>query len=497
MPQFPSLKQKLFLSFNLLSLLVFGLTSLVTRGATSFLDLEGDVIEYSEPLNGTEPEPYQLVLDNNNKINYSTKQVLTSSSNTVGVDYNLPKTITGFLGINNNGWFKNTTPISGMKQIYIHKGAGNLLLSYGYSSSTYATVDVVISATGTITLPHDPTYLKIANTSGSTVNVYTLTITYSCDFIDQTVGTSGLAFTLEGNTYRVSKGSVPTNTTSLVIPLVYANRYVTVISSSTFSNYTSMTSLTLPGTITEIKEMAFYNCTSLSNITFPDDATITFQRLAFGNTPWLTAARLERADRLVIINDVILEGTTTTETNLTIPSSIVQISDHAFSYNSSIQSVTIPSSVTMIGSYAFDNCSNLTTVTNGSVITRLNHGTFRSCSDLTTVNIPATVTSIGVDVFRSCVSLTSITIPRSVTSIENTAFSQCSGGLTIIIPIEVATMGQSIFFGSTGATVFCEPPFRPAGWDLGWNNGTFTWGWYSATSSAGKWYYDGATPTFW
>ncbi|MGE4341542.1 MAG: hypothetical protein AB7E23_00385 [Bacilli bacterium] len=144
---------------------------------------------------------YYIVLNQDNHIDWTPKTVLTNSGNTVGVDYYLPKAISnGFVGINHGGWFKNTTPITGIKSMAINIGSGTLLLSYGYTSTTYAMENVVIGPTTyTYDFPHEPQYIRLSNASGTTVNIYTLTLTYSCEFVEQTIGTSGLSFTLNSD----------------------------------------------------------------------------------------------------------------------------------------------------------------------------------------------------------------------------------------------------------------------------------------------------------
>ena len=64
--------------------------------------------------------------------------------------------------------------------------------------------------------------------------------------------------------------------------------------------------------------------------------------------------------------------------------------------------ITIPATVTNIGDYAFSGCSRVTSIT-----------------------IPTSVTTIGDYAFASCLGLTSIEIPNSVTSIGNGAFCNC------------------------------------------------------------------------
>ena len=140
----------------------------------------------------------------------------------------------------------------------------------------------------------------------------------------------------------------------------------------------------------------------------------------------------------------------TTLTSITLPNSIVTISDFAFvdcsgltsiSLPSSVKeigvmalagtgltSITIPNNVTSLGDGVLADCRSLTTVSLGTGITGLPEICFGDCSVLATINIPTSVTSIGAQAFAGCSKLTTITIPSSVTSIGVVAFSP--SGLT-------------------------------------------------------------------
>lgn len=87
---------------------------------------------------------------------------------------------------------------------------------------------------------------------------------------------------------------------------------------------------------TEIAQNAFYECTSLTSITIPNSVT-SIGDCAFCNCEYLTS--------------------------VTIPDSVTSIGDEAFVACSCLTSVTIPDSVTSIGTSAFDTCNGLTSIT--------------------------------------------------------------------------------------------------------------------------------------
>ena len=156
---------------------------------------------------------------------------------------------------------------------------------------------------------------------------------------------------------------------------------MTIIDSSAFAGCNSLTSVTIPDSVTSIGNFAFERCSSLTSITIPD--------------------------------------------------SVTSIGKFAFYGCSSLTSVTIPDSVTSIGLQAFYCCTSLTSITIPDSVTSIGGNAFNGCTSLTSITIPDSVTSIGEGAFSDCSSLTNITIPDSVTSIEVGAFYNCSS-LTIV-----------------------------------------------------------------
>lgn len=76
-------------------------------------------------------------------------------------------------------------------------------------------------------------------------------------------------------------------------------------------------------------DCAFYHCSSLTSITIPNSVT-SIRSSAFEGCSGLT--------------------------NVTIPNSVISIGGSAFGWCSGLTSITIPNSVTSIGDYAFYGC---------------------------------------------------------------------------------------------------------------------------------------------
>lgn len=129
-------------------------------------------------------------------------------------------------------------------------------------------------------------------------------------------------------------GYVGTDTV-VVIPSKINGITVETIGHTAF-RYSSVTSVTIPDSVTFISDSAFAYCFNLTNISIPNSVTsIGFS--AFGG-----CTKLE---------------------SITLPSSLRSISEALFSGCSQLTTIHIPVSVTSIGNCAFDVCPSLMTVT--------------------------------------------------------------------------------------------------------------------------------------
>ena len=136
-------------------------------------------------------------------------------------------------------------------------------------------------------------------------------------------------------------------------------------------------------------------------------------------------------------------------TSVTIPDSVVTISDSAFELCSMLKSIIIPESVNHIGKAAFRCCRSLETVTIVGPVTTIDEDTFSECKSLTAINLPKTLKHISKSAFESCSSLRYIYIPDEVLDIGDYAFKDCNYLLRIRLSNNLRHIGL-------GAFIYCS-----------------------------------------
>ena len=197
-----------------------------------------------------------------------------------------------------------------------------------------------------------------------------------------------------------------------------------IIDSATNTLIMGCKSTIIPQWVTSIERRAFEGCTSLTSITIPESVT-SIGTCAFSGSGL---------------------------TSITIHGSVTSIKEKTFQDCIGLTSVTIPNSVTSIEDHAFDGCTSLTSVTIPESITSIGKFAFQGCASLKSITIPNSFTSIGNDAFYGCTGLTSVTIPNSVTSIGDYAFYGCTGLTSITIPENINSIGVEAFYDCTGVT---------------------------------------------
>jgi len=171
-----------------------------------------------------------------------------------------------------------------------------------------------------------------------------------------------------------------------------------------------LTSLEVPGSVTNIGNSVCYNCRSLGSVVM-HSGVVSIESFAFS----------------------YCYGSLKT---VVLPETVTFIGSDAFYKSTGIESVTIPTCVTSVGGTF--SWSNPTNVVMHEGRTEIPSGMF-SGRAISTLRIPSTVKSIEGGAFNSC-SIVSLDIPEGVTNIGN-AFYECRRLVSVSIPSTVVQYG--------------------------------------------------------
>ncbi len=225
----------------------------------------------------------------------------------------------------------------------------------------------------------------------------------------------------------------------VIIPDVIDGLPVTSIGNYVFFNCTDLERIEIIGGVTEIGNDVFESCTSLTDITITDRTIDDNKRyssihgvLFNNNKTKLIAYPIGRKD-----NDY------------SIPETVKEIGEKAFSHCTSLEKIEIPNSVTTIDMYAFRGCTGLIDIEIPDSVEAIESYTFEGCTSLSNVKISNSTEKIGDFAFYGCTGLISVVIPDSVSSIEIDAFRDCTSLASIEIPDNVYSIGDDVFYGCT------------------------------------------------
>lgn len=235
--------------------------------------------------------------------------------------------------------------------------------------------------------------LDLTNWDWGTITGATFTITVTAPSRD---------FTFDATTGTIKKYNG--NDAVVNIPSEINGTPVTTIGNAAFRD-SSVTSVTIPASVTEIGSNAFADCTNLTSVTYGGDwRNLTIQS---GNPAVQDAANAPLFNFEFIPPDntaVIVTRYNGTAADVTIPSRYkgkpVTMIDHAAFFNSVVTSVTIPDSVTSIGDDAFVNCPQLTNISIPNSVTYIGFSAFAHCTSLMTVTYPGSKTQWDDDITK-------------------------------------------------------------------------------------------------
>lgn len=232
------------------------------------------------------------------------------------------------------------------------------------------------------------------------------------------------------------------NETDLIIPSEIDGYEIVKISSYAFLECLSLTSVTIPDSVTVIGHHAFAGCTNLTDITIPDSIKALGGE-AFIDTQWYN----NQPDGVVYVGKFVYnyKGDMPENTYLTLKDGTIGIAQSAFLSCESLAGIKISDSVSFIDDTAFFNCKSLTSITIPENVTEISRGVFELCTSLTDITIPNSVSVIDKYAFDNCTGLTDVIIPEGVQIIESKAFINCSNLKSVTILGDATSIGEYAF----------------------------------------------------
>ena len=214
---------------------------------------------------------------------------------------------------------------------------------------------------------------------------------------------------------------------------------MTVIPEHLFHKNSTLTSVEIPDTVTEISRYAFAQ-TGLENIELPSSVTtLQYEIFSGGNL-----LQISIPDSVTGMGNAIFQNCSKLQ-KVKLPKARYNISDYTFAGCTSLEEIQLPKTVTTIWPHAFDGCSSLKKVEWSDCLESIKDNTFKGCTSLTEIVIPNTVRELGNEAFRNCDGLEKIVIPNSVTTIGNGVLYDCDSLTNISVGAGISKLSESCF----------------------------------------------------
>lgn len=101
--------------------------------------------------------------------------------------------------------------------------------------------------------------------------------------------------------------------------------------------------------------------------------------------------------------------------------------------------------ITNIPKDMFTNTTNLGKITLPDTVTNIEEKAFSGCYSLSYIRFSGGLTNIGTNAFSNCSALTVLLLPDGLTTIEKCAFSGCSSLKDLFFPASLTNIGSNAF----------------------------------------------------
>ena len=214
---------------------------------------------------------------------------------------------------------------------------------------------------------------------------------------------------------------------------------MTVIPESLFHKNSTLESVEIPDTVTEISRFAFAE-TGLENISIPN-TVITLRNQIFSGS---NLVQISIPDSVTGMDNAIFQDCKKLQT-VKLPKVRYNIAEYMFAGCISLEEIRFSKTVTTVWEHAFDGCTSLKNIEWSDSLASIKEGAFKNCTALTEITIPNTVEEIGNQAFANCDGMTKIALSNSVTTIGNRILYDCDALKEVKLGTGISKVSESCF----------------------------------------------------
>ena len=273
----------------------------------------------------------------------------------------------------------------------------------------------------------------------------------------------------------------PASVTSVTLP-----NTITQIYDNTFVGCSSLEEVNIPSSVVEIGDHVFEGCSSLEKVFISSSVTSIGSGIFSGCTalreiamPFFSivkypyhfnreymsfSAFFESRSEYMKVTEGMMINLSCSEDDLDRYFSDDYYNNNGYFEDCMATEINLTGNLRVIGSSTFEDCTNLVRVTIPSTVTEISGHAFSGCTALKSVTMPANLSSMGGSAFSDCTALEEIALPDGVQTIGNYAFSGCTNLRSIIIPLSVTEISRDAFENCPRLTIYAEAESKPEDW---------------------------------
>lgn len=186
---------------------------------------------------------------------------------------------------------------------------------------------------------------------------------------------------------------------------------------------TRITSLILGPLAEKLGDSAFASCSSLASVEMPETLSDIGSNV-FYNTPWYN--NLSPVDGVIYINTIACKLASEAPSTVTVREGTLRIAPQfATSSSAAIRKIIFPESLKEIGTQAFERFTALTSVQFADNVEIIGDRAFNGCTNLGFNHLPANLKSIGYRAFYGCSNIFEVCLGTKLEEIGQEAFAKC------------------------------------------------------------------------